>query len=249
LILKANEQQRGLESAAENHYHGKFKMVEIFDEWPEKYDRWFTTPIGRLVKKFESDLLLQMVNPRFGEKILDAGCGTGIFTLDLLTAGATVVGLELSLPMLNHTVKRSKNHQFHAIQGSMLQLPFEDHVFDKAVSVTAIEFIEKTSIAVAELFRVVRPGGSIVVATLNSLSPWADRRMQSAKSGHDIFRHARFRSPGELEALAPTDAVTKTAIHFQKHEDPELASEIEQNGMRQGLKTGAFLVAHWQKQA
>ena len=35
-------------------------MVEIFDGWPEKYDQWFENPIGRLVREYESRLLLEM---------------------------------------------------------------------------------------------------------------------------------------------------------------------------------------------
>jgi SAM-dependent methyltransferase len=74
--------------------------AEIFDDWPDKDDQWFETPIGRLVKKYESQLVLEMLRPQQGERILDAGCGTGIFTLDVLAVRAQVVGLELSLPML-----------------------------------------------------------------------------------------------------------------------------------------------------
>ena len=47
-------------------------MTEIFDDWPEKYDQWFETPIGRLVKKYESELVLEMLRPERGERILDA---------------------------------------------------------------------------------------------------------------------------------------------------------------------------------
>ena len=66
----------------------------------------------------------------------------------------------------------------------MLHLPFQDNRFDKFLSVTAIEFIEDAGAAVQEAFRVTKPGGSIVVATLNRLSPWASRRIEAAKKGH-----------------------------------------------------------------
>ena len=49
----------------------------LFDHWPEKYDRWFETPIGALVKKYENELLLDLLQPRPEERILDVGCGTG----------------------------------------------------------------------------------------------------------------------------------------------------------------------------
>lgn len=222
-------------------------MTEIFDEWPEKYDLWFETPIGRLVREYESRLLMEMVEPQKGERILDVGCGTGIFTVDLLDAGAYVTGLEISLPMLRHAVKKLRGYPFGPVRGDMRWLPFSDECFHKTVSVTAIEFIEEAESAVGELFRVTRPGGWVVVACLNSLSPWASRRKAAAQEGHAIFKNARFRSPAEIAELAPFPALIKSAIHFEKHEDPEVAVAMEKDGSNQGLETGAFLVVRWEK--
>jgi ubiquinone/menaquinone biosynthesis C-methylase UbiE len=221
--------------------------AKIFDDWPDQYDQWFETPIGQLVKKYESQLIKEMLQAGSGESILDAGCGTGIFTIDLLAAGAIVVGLELSFPMLSKAVKKLAGYPFRMVQGDMKCLPFDDNEFDKVVSVTAIEFIKDTTGAVNELFRVTKPGGRIVVATLNSLSPWAVRRKASGKDGHPIFKHVRFRAPDEMRALLSVKPEIKTSIHFQKHEEPVRATEIEERGRSEGLETGAFLVARWEK--
>jgi ubiquinone/menaquinone biosynthesis C-methylase UbiE len=225
----------------------KVKKTEIFDEWPEKYEQWFKTPIGGLVKKYESELLLEMLMPAPGERILDAGCGTGVFTIDMLSAGAHIVGLELSLPMLRWAGKKLQAQPFQIVQGNMKNLPFADNAFDKAISVTAIDFIEDARGAVGELFRVTRRGGCIVVANLNSLSPWAARRKAAGEKGHSIFEQVIFRSPDEMITLSPVEGVVKTAIHFQKDADPLEASEIEKQGQSSGLDTGAFLVACWEK--
>ena len=56
----------------------------LFDTWPDRYDSWFATPIGRLVRLYEARLLLAFLEPQPGERILDVGCGTGIFTDDVL---------------------------------------------------------------------------------------------------------------------------------------------------------------------
>ena len=221
--------------------------IEIFDEWPEKYDQWFETPIGRLIKQYESALILHMLNPGPGEKILDAGCGTGIFTFDLLSAGAEVLGLEISLPMLLRAGKKLKVYPFRMLQADMRHLPFTDGAFDKAVSVTAVEFLEDAKPAIDELFRVTRPGGCIVVATLNSRSSWAGRRKEAAKKGHSLFKKAFFRSPEEIRTFSPLEGVIKTAIHFEKSEHPIQAERIEKEGQMKGLDTGAFLVARWEK--
>lgn len=223
------------------------KNRQLFDEWPEAYDRWFTTAIGSLVKKYETELILDLLKPKRGEIILDAGCGTGIFTLDILSSGSKAVGLDVSLPMLLQAGKKLKGYPFQMVLADMLNLPFRKNSFDKVVSVTALEFIEDAKGAVKELFRVTRKGGCIVVATLSSLSPWALRRKAQAKEGHTIFEKAIFRSPDDLRFLASGGGLVKTAIHFQKEDDPERAIWIEREGKRKNLDTGAFVAICWEK--
>ncbi len=217
---------------------------KLFDGWPEKYDQWFETPIGALVRRYEGEVLWEFLRPSKGEQILDAGCGTGIFTLDFLSTGAEIVGLDISIHMIRRAQTKPGGHLLRVLGGDVLALPFADESFDKAVSVTALEFIADGRQAVAELFRVTRRGGTIVVATLNSLSPWAVRR----KAGrHPIFDQAIFRSPDELNVLASRLGMVRTAVHFQKDEDPAKAPEIEIEGQRRNSTTGAFAAVQWKK--
>jgi ubiquinone/menaquinone biosynthesis C-methylase UbiE len=219
----------------------------LFDHWPEKYDRWFETPIGALVKKYETELLLDLLRPRPGESILDAGCGTGVFTLNILASGPRLTGLDISLPMLRRAGQKMEGYPFGAVAGDISFLPFADECFDKVVSVTVLEFIADGREAVADLFRVTRKGGVVVVTTLNSLSPWAARRKKAADKGHSLFERMIFRSPDEIRAIAPVEGLVKTAIHFEKDDDPKGAPEIERDGQRRSLDTGAFLAARWEK--
>ena len=189
----------------------------LFDDWPDRYDQWFKTPIGKLVKETEADLIHELLCLKHGEKLLDAGCGTGIFTFDFLSQRAEVVGLDISLPMLTHAYMKLKRYPFIVVWGDMLHLPFRNNCFDKVVSVTALEFIEDANCAVGELFRVTHPGGLVVVATLNSLSPWATRR--KARIDRGLFENAFFRSPDELLACTAFKGMAKTCIYFQKDDD------------------------------
>ena len=221
---------------------------KLFDDWPERYDQWFLTPVGRLVKESEGGLIRELLTPAAGEKILDAGSGTGIFTRDFLLAGARVVGLEISAPMLRLARKKAGGYPFRGVQGDMLFLPFYDNTFDKAVSVTALEFIRDARKAIDELFRVTRPGGVVVIATLNSLSPWADRRQAKTKRGQrHILENAYFRSPQELLDYGPLTGMAKTAVHFEKDDPPDAALEKEVRGRSLDLDTGAFVAVRWQK--
>jgi len=86
------------------------------------------------------------------------------------------------------------------------------------------------------------------VATLNSLSPWAVRRKAKTEKGQKhILENAFFRSPDELLTCSPLKGVAKTAIHFQKDDDPDQVMKIEQFGRSQRLDTGAFVAIRWEK--
>ena len=219
---------------------------QIFDDWPERYDRWFETPLGRAVRRHESVLVLNMLRPGLGELILDAGSGTGIFTPEFLARGAGVVGLDISQGMLRRAAATNATLAGRLVAADMAHLPFGDGVFDKTVSVTALEFIADAGRAVAELFRVTKRGGVIVAATLNSLSLWALRRREDARNDPDsVFNRVIFRSPAELLAAAPVAGVSRTAVHFAKDDNPAELDRIERDG--QGSVTGAFVAARWEK--
>ncbi|MFC2038417.1 class I SAM-dependent methyltransferase [Chloroflexota bacterium] len=221
---------------------------QLFDSWPDRYNDWFTTPIGKLVLETESELVMKFVNPAPGEAILDAGCGTGIFTTDFLTDGALVTGLDISHQMLVGANRKIGDYPFSAVQADMVFLPFKDNSFDKSVSITALEFIEDARTAVNELFRVTRPGGSVVVATLNSLSPWAVRRGDKTIKGEGhILENAFYRSPGDLLSLSPLKGETGTAVHFLNDDDPSEAVKIEHQGRTEKLDSGALVAVRWIK--
>ncbi len=223
------------------------KEKAVFDEWPEKYDRWFESPIGSLVRKYESKLILDFLQPTPGEMILDAGCGTGVFTRDIVSSASRVVGFDISFPMLVRAKDKFREYPFHPLLGDVLALAFRSESFDKVVSITALEFVDDAKGAIAELFRVTRRGGVVVVATLNSRGPWAERRKEEAKKGHAIFSKAVLRSPEELLSLSSVMGVARTAVHFAKETSPDEAVKTEHEGEIRESMSGAFAAVRWFK--
>jgi arsenite methyltransferase len=102
-----------------------------------------------------------------GERILDAGCGPGFYTRELLDQvgpDGSLVGVDRSPQML--AVARSRcegqsNVTFK--EGDVTELPVESEGFDRAVSVQVLEYVEDLGAALAEMHRVLRPGGRAVV--------------------------------------------------------------------------------------
>lgn len=218
------------------------KETGIFDDLPERYDQWFLTPMGKQIQRYEAELIRELSGSTQGRSILDAGCGTGVFTRGFLDDASFVTGMDISGPMLMHALQKPGMKRLHPVRGDMLSLPFRSASFDMVVSITAIEFIQDAALVMDEFFRVTRQGGRIVVATLNRKSPWAADRQDRKGT---VFEHAVFRGPEELIALRPDPVSIRTVVHFMNDEDPAGIPEIEQAGS--GSDTGAFIAGLWKK--
>lgn len=134
------------------------------------YDRWFDTAWGRHAFRVERAALRRAIGPLNGKRVLDVGCGTGRFTADFETDARWVAAVDLDPTMVQVASTR--------VRGPLLvadahQLPYCDAAFDVTVAVTLCEFTADPATVIGELARVTRPGGRIVIGTLNPRSPWA----------------------------------------------------------------------------
>lgn len=104
-------------------------------------------------------------------RVLDVGAGGGLFSASLAHAGFEVVGLDASLPSLRaarkHTVRPEDNDAPCYVAGNAMLLPFEDASFDVAVCSEVLEHVASPEILIAEVARVLRPGGVFCFDTPN----------------------------------------------------------------------------------
>ena len=102
-----------------------------------------------------------------GMDVLDVACGTGNATIPAAQAGAArVVGLDLAPTLVDQARERAERAGVEAelVVGDAEDLPFEDASFDRVVSAIGIQFTPRHEATAAELLRVCRPGGLIVLA-------------------------------------------------------------------------------------
>ena len=104
-----------------------------------------------------------------GERVLDVACGTGNAALAAAARGARVTGLDSAPRLLEVARGRQGGEDVEWVEGGAESLPFEDDAFDAVLSVFGVIFARDARRAAAELERVVRPGGRIVVTS------WIDR--------------------------------------------------------------------------
>ena len=114
---------------------------------------------------YHVQLILEYLGDLNGKRVLDAGCGKGRFARVLAEryAEASIVGFDLAEAML-----RCVPGPVQACAGSMTTLPFRSAAFDCAYATESLEHAVDIETAVAELCRVVRPGGRVVIIDKNS---------------------------------------------------------------------------------
>ena len=97
-----------------------------------------------------------------GLAVLDAGGGTGRWAARMAKRGATVTLLDPAPAML--AIAKAKDARIEAVQGSVEDVPFADETFDIAVCAFVLGYVQDLDAAAAELVRVVKPGGLLLVS-------------------------------------------------------------------------------------
>lgn len=132
----------------------------MFDEVAHAYDK-----TNDLLSFGQSHLwrsaLRKRVNPKAGERILDIAAGTGTSSMALKLPGVEVVAADFSKGMLAEGKKRYPELEF--VFADAMNLPFKDGEFDVVTMSFGLRNVQDRKIALAEFFRVLKPGGRLVI--------------------------------------------------------------------------------------
>jgi SAM-dependent methyltransferase len=161
-----------------------------------------------------------------GERVLDMGCGGGRHAFALYRRGAHVVALDLDAAELKDVAgmfaaiapEVPEGATAQAVRGSAYELPFADASFDKIIAAEVLEHLPEDTRAMAELARVLKPGGSIAV-TVPRWGPekvcWAlSDDYHANEGGHiRIYKGDQLRERLEQAGLEPVGAHHAHALH------------------------------------
>jgi ubiquinone/menaquinone biosynthesis C-methylase UbiE len=131
------------------------------------YARWATSydDAANPLIRVEEPVVRALLDRIPAGRALDAACGTGRHTAYLASRGHRVAGVDATAEMLEKARVRLPGADLR--QGDLAHLPFEDGAFDVAVCALALSHVPDPAPAIAELARVLRPGGVLVLSDLH----------------------------------------------------------------------------------
>jgi len=172
-----------------------------YDAFSEGYDTRRGGGYHALLDELEANLVLRHAR---GGDVLEAGCGTGLILERLRGVCRSVVGVDLSMGMLGHAHARGLN----VVQANILEIPFKDASFDAVCCFKVLAHVERIDEALAELGRLVRPGGVLIAEFYNPFSirglMWNLKRPGKVALGlHEKNVYVRFDSPAQAQRRLP----------------------------------------------
>lgn len=172
--------------------------MEGFEDEAVRYERWYVTVKGQRVDRVERALLTWLLTSiPSAASLLEIGCGTGHFTRWLRDIPLQAIGLDRSPAMLNELRRRSP--ETPAVLADAHVLPFGDASRDLVLYVTALEFLEESTLALTEAVRVARQG--VLLVALNRWSAGGISRRWGAQSRQPLLGRAHDYSLGDLRKM------------------------------------------------
>jgi SAM-dependent methyltransferase len=185
---------------------------------------------------YEAALERTGLRPR--DRVLDVGCGTGVFLRLCADRGAEVTGLDASENLL--AVARGRVPEAELIHGDLQSLPFADDAFDLVSGFTSFFFADDMVAALREAGRVARPGACVVIEVFGAPERCG---LELVKAAITPFRprgedgeEVRYWRPGMVEGLAVAaglgvvEATTCTTSYEYATEEEMLAAMLSAGG-------------------
>ncbi|MHA1410935.1 MAG: class I SAM-dependent methyltransferase, partial [Candidatus Odinarchaeia archaeon] len=129
----------------------------------EKFERFYSSEFGKQILEKEAEYIRRNLNSC--EFVLDVGCGIGVFESKL--SNFNFIGVDSAPEMIK---KASKNRDTQFILCDAGMLPIRSNIFEAAISITALEFMENYPLVVSEINRVTTHKSKILVMGLNTNS-------------------------------------------------------------------------------
>jgi len=200
------------------------------EDLPFLVEHWYLGPRAArymMVRRFREVLVRADLAP--GQRVLDLGCGWAYGTYWARALGCTVAGVDLGMDQLRWARRAlDRGESLGLTNANAKALPFPDRSFDRAFSVEMMEHVFRPDreAVMAEIARVVKPGGKVALSTPNSASP-----LEAVKRVAVRWPALRRRLPAGCFPEASDDA---SRYHPYRYHHPlplaELCARLERAG-------------------
>jgi len=199
----------GQAAASPQHYYDR--IAAVYDS------QRFACRCGGVLNKTELDIVGGMLHA--GDKVLEVGTGTGRFSLTVAGLADKVVALDVSRSMILTAQAKSVHdrvkQEVSFVVGSGASLPFVDATFDVVIAVKVLSHFEDIDPFVAEISRVLKSGGRIIIDVPHQLASVYERfiRRGNIQSYRDYFHTmAEVRTVFRRHSISLSKKVTYSAV-------------------------------------
>jgi ubiquinone/menaquinone biosynthesis C-methylase UbiE len=135
------------------------KVVRFYEKDAEKYEEErFASDRGKYDGKTQKDIVFSLFNSWKNLDILEVGCGTGRFSIEISRRGGNVKALDPTVGMLKEIEKVNiGENKVKLIRGSGYKLPFKDNAFDGCICINVLNHVPNYEVVLTEVYRVLKP--------------------------------------------------------------------------------------------
>ena len=182
-----------------------------YEEFSASYERHRHDGYHAFIDELEAEIAGRYLAK--SATLLEAGCGTGLVLSRLRPRARQVFGVDLSRGML----AQARRRELDVVQASVTSLPFADASFDLVCSFKVLAHVEAIERAIAEMARVLRPGGYLVAEFYNARSlRYLIKRLKpptpTSRDYHDEAVFTRYDTLPRIRGYLPS-GLTVEAVH------------------------------------
>jgi ubiquinone/menaquinone biosynthesis C-methylase UbiE len=183
----------------------KDAIKEKYDREVDKYDSIFITKAGKHFIKRKLKIAKSYKFIESGQNILEVGSATGVFSFEYEKLGVKLTSIDLSPENIKWAENKAKanNSSIDFKVADVENLPFEDNSFDGILSFSTLRYVPDIDKAMKEIYRVVKPGGYIIIDFPNKNCPWFGGMKKKILGREHIFdNHYKIAEVKELVSKA-----------------------------------------------
>ncbi|HOJ51670.1 MAG TPA: methyltransferase domain-containing protein [Syntrophales bacterium] len=163
--------------------------IEPFEKYSDEYDEWFRNNADLYESELET---IRQLMPPSGAEGIEVGVGSGKF--------AAPLGIKIGVEPSKKMAIKARQLGIEVYHGIAEDLPFSDNRFDYVLMVTTICFVDDITRALKEAFRVLKPGGIIILGFVDRESELGRRYMEKREHSK-FYKDATFFSTREVLKL------------------------------------------------